>query len=109
MEEEAFSTCDTEDSYVHKLAQWLASKFSSSQENPASQTSTSFPDSTTLQDSLSCPKLSSSTDGPDADMLAKANPILAETLAAPSDDIVNIQGPILIKPFSLSMKMLLKI
>ena len=89
MEEEAFNSCDTEESYFHRLAQMLATKFSTIQENQP-QTPTSYPDSTTLQDSVSCPKLSSSTDGATdtsgSDILAKANPILAESLAATNDD-----------------------
>ena len=96
MEEEAFNSCDTEESYYHRLAQMLASKFSTIQENQP-QTPTSYPDSTTLQDSVSCPKLSSSTDGATetsgGDLLAKANPILAESLAATNDDLISAAAP----------------
>jgi hypothetical protein len=96
MEEETFNSCDSEDSYVHRLAQWLAAKFSTLQAAPAPAPAPNpYPDSTTLQDTLSCPKLSSSSDvnntseNSSNDMLAKANPILAETLAAASDELVS--------------------
>ena len=91
MEEEAFNVCDTQESYVHRLAQWLAGKFSLLQETPHP-----YPDSTTVQENnLSCPKLSSSTDlvgnsdSSSSDMLAKANPLLAESLLATNDEQVN--------------------
>ena len=87
IEEEAFNISDTQETYVHRLAQWLASKFSSIQE-----ASNPYPDSTTVPDTLSCSKLSSSTDASEnssGDMLAKANPILAETLAAANDEQIS--------------------
>jgi hypothetical protein len=87
IEEEAFSVSETQELYVHRLAQWLASKFSSIPE-----TSNQYPDSTTVPDTLSCSKLSSSTDASESsssDMLAKANPILAETLAAANEEQIS--------------------
>jgi hypothetical protein len=72
---------------VHRLAQWLAAKFSSLQDPATPTPAAPYPDSTTLPDKLGSPKLSSSTEEAAAgDLLAKSNPLLAESLAASAGD-----------------------